>query len=103
MPTQTTDRTLSGRPRYKGDGRMHRRPRIAPALIALAALVALLAATSATGRSETAPSNQKEPSITYVSPIKVNTILNANKGDWNGTEPIKYAYQWLRCNTDGLG
>jgi len=82
---------------------MHRRPRIAPALIALAALVALLAATSATGRSETAPSNQKEPSITYVSPIKVNTILNANKGDWNGTEPIKYAYQWLRCNTDGLG
>ena len=81
---------------------MHRKPRIASALIALAALVALFAATSATGRSETAPSNQKEPSIVYVSPIKVGTTLNGNKGDWNGTEPIKYEYQWLRCNVDGL-
>ena len=81
---------------------MHRRPRIAPVLIGLAVLVALFAATSATGRSETAPTNAIEPSITYVSPIKLNTILNANKGTWNGTAPLAYAYQWLRCDNTGL-
>jgi len=81
---------------------MHRIPRFAPALIGLAALVALFAATSATGRSETAPSNSAEPTITYVSPIKIGTILNAGKGTWNGTAPLDYAYQWLRCDDNGL-
>jgi hypothetical protein len=81
---------------------MHRRPRIAPVLIAVVALVSLLTVSNATGRSETAPSSQQEPTITYVHPIKINTILNGSKGNWNGTEPIKYAYQWLRCNPDGL-
>ena len=81
---------------------MHRIPRIAPVLIGLAALVALFAATSATGRSETAPSNSAEPTITYVYPIKVSTILTGDKGRWNGTAPLDYAYQWLRCDDDGL-
>ena len=81
---------------------MHRIPRIAPALIGLAALVALFAATSATGRSETAPSNSAEPTITYVHPIKIGTTLTGNKGTWNGTTPLNYAYQWLRCDDNGL-
>ncbi len=81
---------------------MHRRPRIVPALIGIAALVALFAATSATGRSETAPTNSVEPSIVYVNPIKIGATLTGNKGTWNGTAPLNYAYQWLRCNTDGL-
>ena len=82
---------------------MNRIPRIVPALIGLAALVALFAATSATGRSEAAPSNTAEPTITYVHPIKIGMILTGNKGTWNGTAPLNYAYQWLRCDTDGLG
>ena len=81
---------------------MHRMPRIAPALIGLAALVALFAATSATGRSETAPTNSAEPTITYVHPIKIGTVLTGNKGTWNGTTPLEYAYQWLRCDNTGL-
>ncbi len=81
---------------------MHCTPRIAPALIGLAALVALFAATSATGRSETAPTNSAEPTITYVHPIKIGTILTGNKGTWDGTAPLNYAYQWLRCDDDGL-
>ena len=81
---------------------MHRIPRIAPALIGLAALVALFAATSATGRSQTAPTNSAEPTITYVHPIKIGTILTGNKGTWNGTAPLDYAYQWLRCDDNGL-
>jgi hypothetical protein len=81
---------------------MHRIPRIAPALIGLAALVALFAATSATGRSETVPTNSAEPTITYVHPIKIGMILTGNKGTWNGTAPLNYAYQWLRCDDNGL-
>ena len=81
---------------------MHRIPRIGPALIGLAALVALFAATSATGRSESAPVNTAEPFIIYVHPIKVGMILTGNKGTWNGTAPLNYAYQWLRCDSDGL-
>ena len=81
---------------------MHRIPRITPALIGLAALVALLAAANANGRSETAPTNSAEPTITYVHPIKISTILTGNKGTWNGTAPLDYAYQWLRCDDNGL-
>jgi len=81
---------------------MHRMPRIAPALIGLAALVALFAATNATGRSETAPTNSAEPTITYVNPIKIGAVLTGNKGTWNGTTPLDYAYQWLRCDNTGL-
>ena len=77
---------------------MHRIPRIAPVLIGLAALVALLAVASASGRSQTAPTNSAEPTITYVHPIKIATILTGNKGTWNGTTPLDYAYQWLRCD-----
>jgi hypothetical protein len=81
---------------------MHRMPRILPVLIGLAALTASFVAASASGRSQTAPTNSLEPTITYVHPIKVNTILTGNKGSWNGTAPLAYAYQWLRCDTDGL-
>jgi hypothetical protein len=77
-----------------------RKPRIASALIAIATLVALLAATSATGRSETAPSNQQEPFISAQTLIKVGSVLNGHDGKWNGTEPITYQRQWLRCNDE---
>src|SRR5262245_55130318 len=81
---------------------MHRRPRIAPALIALTALVALFAATSATGRSTAKPANTLEPTIVPTKQaIVVGTNLTGNKGNWSGTEPITYHYQWLRCNEDG--
>jgi hypothetical protein len=81
---------------------MDRRPRIAPALIALAALVALFAATSATGRSTAKPANTLEPTIVPTKQaIIVGTTLTGNKGNWSGTEPITYHYQWVRCNEDG--
>src|SRR5690242_2707636 len=76
-----------------------RTPRLT-SLVLLAA-IALLVATSATGGSQAAPTNTVEPSITYVHPIRVGTVLNGNKGSWSGTQPISYAYQWLRCNDNG--
>jgi hypothetical protein len=79
-----------------------RTPRfILPLSFLLLVAVSLLVATSATGRSQAAPTNTKEPTITYVHPIKVGTILNGNKGTWSGTPPISYAWQWLRCNDNG--
>src|SRR5436190_7330494 len=68
-------------------------------VVALGVAVSLLAATGATGRSQTAPSNTKEPSIIYVHPIKVGTVLNSNRGDWKGAD--RFTYQWLRCNDNG--
>jgi hypothetical protein len=82
---------------------MHRTPRLlAPALLVLvSAGVALLAATSATGRSQAAPKNTVEPTIVYVYPIKVGTVLNGHRGSWTGTPPISFFYQWVRCNDNG--
>ena len=81
---------------------MLRTPRIVlpAAAVALGALVVLVAASTATGRSQDKPKNTKEPSITYVYPIKVGTVLNGDKGTWN-PKGSSYASQWLRCNDNG--
>jgi hypothetical protein len=67
-------------------------------LVVLGSIVALLAASGATGLAEKAPENTKEPVIASQYLVKVGSTLQGNKGDWSGTEPIKYTYQWLRCN-----
>jgi hypothetical protein len=40
-----------------------------------------------------------EPAISG-SPVQGQT-LSASNGSWSGTQPIAYAYQWVRCGTDG--
>ncbi len=82
---------------------MHRKPRtiLYLALVLVGAIAVGVAASSAVGRSQAAPKNTTEPSISYVYPIKVGTVLNGSKGAWSGTAPISYAYQWLRCNDNG--
>jgi hypothetical protein len=79
------------------------RPAFTAGAVALAGVVVLVVASAATGRSQTAPKNTKEPSILYVSPIRVGTVLNGQAGSWDGTQPITFRYQWLRCNIDGQG
>lgn len=60
--------------------------------------VALSAATAVvTGAS--APTNTGEPTISGT-PVQGQT-LSATSGSWTGTAPISYAYQWVRCGTDG--
>ena len=81
---------------------MQRTARIAPALVGLAALAALFAVTSASGRSQAKPTQQQEPFIAAPYLVQVGTSLSGNKGKWNGTEPITYSYQWMRCNADAL-
>src|SRR5436190_7429121 len=78
-----------------------RTPRLAAAtaVAALGVLAALLVAASAVGRSQSAPTNTKEPTITYVYPIQVGTILTGNKGSWQKAD--RFTFQWLRCNDNG--
>ena len=46
-----------------------------------------------------APRNTFLPSISGT--VAVGQTLFASLGGWTGTAPITYAYEWLRCGTDG--
>ncbi|MEA3511429.1 MAG: carboxypeptidase regulatory-like domain-containing protein, partial [Actinomycetota bacterium] len=43
--------------------------------------------------------NVSVPSVSGVA--KVGELLSGDRGSWSGTEPISYAYQWLRCDSGG--
>ncbi len=55
-------------------------------------------ATVASATSK-APTNQREPSIS--GSTTQGSTLKAAVGKWNGPTPITFAYQWVRCATDG--
>jgi hypothetical protein len=63
--------------------------------VALTLFLILPAGSSATAR--TAPSNTKEPRVTGTA-IEGRT-LTAQRGNWAGSTPITYKYQWLRCDS----
>jgi hypothetical protein len=70
-------------------------------LALVTALVTLVAFSSGSAQALTqaAPKNTTEPKISG-SPVQGAT-LTATHGDWTGTDPIGYAYQWVRCPTSG--
>ncbi len=80
----------------------HRTPRVGVFLVGVAALIALVVAGRATGRDQSKPSNQQEPFISSKVAVVVGATLSGDRGNWNGTEPITYMYQWLRCNEDAV-
>jgi hypothetical protein len=81
---------------------MQRIPRFGVVLAGAAVLAGLLLASSATGRSQTKPSNQQEPAITSKIAVVVGATLTASRGSWEGTPPVTYSYQWLRCNDNAV-
>jgi hypothetical protein len=48
---------------------------------------------------EAPPSNTGAPSVGGTP--QDGKVLTANPGDWNGTNPIDYDYQWQRCDAAG--
>jgi hypothetical protein len=45
------------------------------------------------------PANTAPPTITGTP--QDGQVLTANPGSWSGSQPITYAYQWMRCDTSG--
>ena len=69
--------------------------------VVLLALVAILALVVPSGdAAPTAPpANTAEPTIS--GRAEQGRTLTASRGSWSGTEPITYAYQWVRCGAEG--
>ena len=52
-----------------------------------------------TSASSNGPTNRKEPSIS--GQATQGSTLTTSTGKWNGQTPITFAYQWVRCGSDG--
>jgi len=71
-------------------------------LIAAAALVVgavFGGAGTGVAASQSAPTNQSAPTISGT-PQEGQT-LTASNGNWNGSTPMTFAYQWRRCDNNG--
>jgi hypothetical protein len=71
------------------------------ALLAAGALTVLAVAGFSTAASSVKPSPTQEPIISGTA--QQGQTLKASTGTWDGTSPITYSYQWLRCNSQGNG
>lgn len=65
---------------------------VAPPGVALSAEVGPITAVS----QQTPPVNTQSPSIS--GSAQQGSILTANPGQWSGTGPIAFTYQWRRCS-----
>lgn len=57
------------------------------------------ATATITNISSNGPTNKKEPSIS--GQATQGSTLTTSTGKWNGQTPITFAYQWVRCGSDG--
>jgi hypothetical protein len=60
---------------------------------------AISAQSSLVTAAGTGPTNTSLPSIS--GSAQEGLTLSADKGQWNGQNPISYAYQWQRCDMSG--
>jgi len=68
------------------------------ALAAAGAVTALAVAAASLGQAKAAPSNTALPSIS--GSARDGSLLTTSNGSWTGN-PTSYAYQWLRCDSQG--
>src|SRR5690242_18724158 len=62
------------------------------------AMLAVLGVGSATATT-TPPQNEVAPSTSGTT--RQGETLTADPGNWSGTQPITFTYQWRRCDSNG--
>ena len=71
------------------------------ALVVTAAIAGFAGSgAAADGDATLAPPTVQSPPAVTGTPERGSTLTTSN-GTWNGTTPITYRYQWLRCDTNG--
>ena len=70
----------------------------ASAFAAFAALAAIGAGAASSAAADP-PANRSLPSVAGVA--RVGEIVRAREGDWVGTRPLRFTYQWRRCGRFG--
>jgi hypothetical protein len=78
-----------------------RRTRSLFLLLAAGAVTVLALAGLSSAAGKAAPTNQSLPAISGT--VEEGSTLTASSGSWNGTAPIKYSFQWRRCDKNGTG
>ena len=66
----------------------------------IAILIVMLVGTGSAAAASTAPRNSVRPTISGTA--REGALLTANPGTWSGTQPITFAYQWRRCDANGV-
>ncbi|MBI4896895.1 MAG: hypothetical protein HY827_00835 [Actinobacteria bacterium] len=66
-------------------------------IVTTLALAAALFVTVAAPGGISPPTNQSPPTVTGTA--QVGQTLTCSEGGWNGTQPIAYAFQWMRSGT----
>jgi hypothetical protein len=73
----------------------------APALVTLLLVLGglIVAAGAGVAAPTAVPNNTAEPAIS--GRAEQGRTLRASNGSWTGTQPISFAYQWVRCGPNG--
>jgi hypothetical protein len=79
-----------------------RRMLTAATIAALAVAIGAVFGAAGAGQaaSNAAPPKEASPPTISGTPQEGHT-LTADHGNWNGTQPLTYSYQWQRCNSTG--
>lgn len=51
----------------------------------------------------TPPANSALPTLSPTSALAPGTLLDGTRGTWTGAANLAYTYQWLKCDTAGVG
>src|SRR5687768_9327528 len=69
------------------------------ALVAGVLALSVLVGVALAAPAPSPPENTKAPEIAGTP--RVGQTLTAQEGNWKGTAPITFAFQWLRCDAQG--